>query len=100
MYRGWSNSNDRTTRGKNHSKVPVLHAKQVSDGGDKSQSNADVNRKLKAPATPSPKLKLVFQLPLNSDKILSKSKTEKRTNNRALKPDFPASSHFEIYRDI
>ena len=80
MYRGWSNPNDRTTRGKNHPEVPVQHAKLVSDGGDgdKPQSNVTVKRNSRETAMQSPKLKLVFQPPLDSDKILSK--TEKRTN--------------------
>ena len=91
MYRGWSNSNDKTTkgrrsttRGRNYPNVRVLNAKLVSDDGDKPQSNADVNSKLKAPATQSPKLKLVFQPPLVSEKILSKSKTEQIAGPLAL----------------
>jgi len=95
MYRGWSSSNDKTTkgrrtttRGKNYPNVPVLNAKLVSDDGDKPQRNVDVNRKLKAPASQFPKFKLVFQPPLDGEKILSKSKTEKRTNNKALSLTF------------
>ena len=85
MYRGWSNSNDKSTtgkrttnRGRNYPNVPVLHARLVIDGGDEPQSNVTVKRNSKATAMQSPNLRLVFQPPLDSDKILSK--TEKRTS--------------------
>ena len=83
IYRGWSNSNDKRTTGikttksgRNYPTVPVLFAKLVSDGGDKPQSNVTVKRNSRETAMQSPKLKLVFQPPLESDKILSK--TEKQ----------------------
>ena len=95
IYRGWSNSKTTkcrisSTRRINYPKVPVLHAKLVSDSDDQPQSSVNVKRKPKETATQSQKLKLIFQPPLDKDKKLSKTETSKKEVQARLNK----SAHF------
>ena len=87
MYQGWSNANGKI-RGRenntrtNYPKVPVLRAKLVSDQAEEPRRNNTENTKSQTTVmtNPKPKLKLVFQAPLNSDKnVLSKKENPQNT---------------------